>query len=140
MKEFQVKKRWILLSSLLISVIFTLLDALAHYFYEPLEIYFYPLHFFGIQSALINYAISKLVSSTILLFILFYAFSKTKLSRNIQFNLITLIVVILLEIRYIIGGQYTPTWHLLNFINHYLTLIVAVYIVNKIIFKKEWTS
>ncbi|HLC60860.1 MAG TPA: hypothetical protein VJJ52_05525 [Candidatus Nanoarchaeia archaeon] len=137
MKEFQVKKRWILLSSLLISVIFTLLDALAHYFYEPLEIYFYPLHFFGIQSALINYAISKLVSSTIILFILFYIFEKTKLSKHAQNNLITFIVVILLEIRYIISGYYTPKWHVLNFINHYLTLIVGIYIIKHLVLRRR---
>src|SRR3989338_1207461 len=119
MKEFQMKKGWILLSSLLISVVFTVLDTLVHYFYEPLEIYYYPIHFFGIQSALINYAISKLVSSTILLFILFYIFSKARLGKHLQYNLITLIVVVLLELRYIISGYYTPIWHILNFINHY---------------------
>lgn len=122
----------ILLSSFLISVVFTILDTLVHYFYEPLEIYYYPFHFFGVQSALANYAMSKLVSTTILLFILFFLFSKTKLNKYIQYSLITLIVVILLELRYIIGGYYTSTWHFLNFINHYLTLLAAIYLVKQI--------
>jgi len=130
-----MKKRWILLSSFLISCAFTILDSLVHYFYEGLEIYYYPFHFFGIQSALTNYAMSKLVSSTIILFILFYVFSKTKINKHVQYNLITLIVVVLLEIRYIMGGYYTNIWHILNFINHYLSLIIGIYLVKQIKFK-----
>ena len=133
MGKAKIKKAWVLLASFLISAVFTLLDSLVHYFYEPLEIYYYPFHFFGVQSALANYAASKLISSTILLFILFYIFSRIKLSKNIQYNLITLIVVILLELRYIVSGYYTPTWHILNFINHYLTLVIGIYLVKKII-------
>lgn len=127
-----ISKRMLLLSSFLVSAIFTVLDTLVHYFYEPLEVYYYPFHFFGVQSPLANYAMSKLVSTTILLFIFFYIFSKTKFSKYIQYGLITLIVVILLELRYIIGGYYTPVWHILNFINHYLALLAAICLVGRI--------
>ena len=123
---------YLLLSSLLVSVVFTTLDTVVHYFYEPLEIYYYPIHFFGIESLLANYAISKLVSSTVILAILFYVFSKTQLNKYAQYTLITLIVVTLLEVRYIISGYYTPTWHILNFINHFVTLFPAIYLVKLI--------
>lgn len=125
----------VLLSSFLISVVFTILDTLVHYFYKPLEVYYYPFQFFGVQSALANYAMSKLVSTTILLFILFYFFAKTKLSKFVQYSLITLIIVTLLELRYMLSGYYTPTWHILNFINHFLTLSAAIFLVKQIKFK-----
>lgn len=129
MNESMPTKKSLLLSSFYISLLFSTLDGLVHYFFEPLEIYYYPLHYFGITYPLANYALSKLVSTTILLFIIFYLFGKTKLGKYTKYISITLIVIILLELRYILSGQYTPTWHLYNFINHFVTLFVAMYVV-----------
>lgn len=124
-------KRRILWSSFLIALVFTILDGLVHAFYEPLEIYDYPFHFFWIQSPLVNYAISKLLASSALLFIMFYLFAKTSLSKNKQYVWITLILVALLEIRYIFSGHYTTTWHVLNVINHLVTLTIGMVVVKR---------
>ena len=124
-------KRRILWTSFLIALVFTVLDGLVHAFYEPLEIHEYPIHFFWIQSPLINYAISKLLASSVLLFIMFYLFAKTSLSKNKQYVWMTLILVALLEIRYIVSGHYTTTWHVLNVINHLVTLAIGMFVVKR---------
>lgn len=132
-----MKKRTLLLSSFLIAGLFTLLDGLVHYFYEPLEIYDYPIHFLGIQSPLVNYALSKWVSSTVLLFVLFYLFAETRLGARSQYTVIALIIVALLEIRYVLGGHYTPTWHVLNLVNHTLTLLLSIHLVGPLRLQRD---
>lgn len=119
--------------ALLTSAIFTVLDGLVHYAYEPLEIYYYPFHFLGIESALINYAISKFLSSTILLFALFYLFAKTNVKPYVRALSTTVLIVTLLELRYVISGRYSTTWHVLNVMNHSVTLLAALIVVERIV-------
>lgn len=128
------------LAAFLTALSFTILDALVHYFYEPLEIYYYPYKYFGVQSPLLNYAMSKLVASTVILFILFYLFAKTDWNPYVRYGLITLILVGLLEIRYIISGRYDAQWHVLNFINHFLTLSISLYLVDRLGFMRRTES
>jgi len=127
-----MKKRWILLSSFLASAVFTVLDTIVHYFYKPLEIYHYPIKLLGIQSALANYALSKLFSTTVLLFIFFWLLAKVDLKKIIEYQIVIIGVIVLLEVRYILGGYYTAEWHVLNFINHYIALAIGVYLFRKI--------
>lgn len=127
-----MNKRSLLVTSFFAAVVFTGLDSLVHYFYEPLELYHYPIHFLGIQSALGNYALSKLVSSTALLFALFYLVAKLDLKKAVADPLVVVAVIVLLEIRYILAGEYTATWHVLNLINHFVSLSVGVYLVRRV--------
>ena len=43
----------------------------------------------------------------------------------------TIIIVILIEVRYMLSGQYELTWDLYNAINHLITLYIPTYFVFK---------
>lgn len=118
---------------LLIVAIFTLLDTLIHAFYEPLEIYYYPiipaLKFIS-TSPLFWYAVGKFVGTIIMGSLLFFL---VKRLNSIQGKILTftIIIVILIEIRYILSGQYGGLWDFYNMINHFITLYIPTYFVFK---------
>lgn len=126
-----MNKKQMLWAAFLMAAVFTGLDTLVHYFFEPLELYHYPIRLLGIQSPLINYAISKLASSTVLLFVLLYIVAKLEWKKVIEYQIVIITLILMLEVRYILGGYYTAEWHILNFINHYVTLSIGVYLVAK---------
>ena len=128
------KKFWrFFLWLLVIVAIFTLLDTLVHAFYEPLEIYYYPiiesLKFIS-ANPLFWYAVGKFVSATIMGSLLFFLIKRIK---NLHGKVLTftLIIVILIEVRYIISGQYSGRWDLYNMINHFITLYIPTYVIFK---------
>ena len=118
---------------LVIVAIFTLLDALVHAFYEPLEIYYYPIiesFKFISTSPLFWYAVGKFVGTTIMSSLLFFL---VKRINSLQGKVLTftLIIVILIEVRYMLSGYYSGRWDLYNMINHFITLYIPTYFVFK---------
>ncbi len=116
---------------LVIVAVFTALDTLVHAFYEPLEIYYYPIPevFKFISSVpLFWYAIGKIVGTTIMGSLLFFLIKRIK---NLQAKVLTftLIIVILIEVRYMLSGYYTLTWDFYNSINHFIDLYIPTYLV-----------
>jgi len=122
------------LSLLIISLIFTLADLFLHYTLESIEIYYYPipefLKFIS-TSSLIWYGIGKFFG-TIILGLLLYPLIKKIKSYKLKILLFTLIIVIILEVRYLISGYYDSIWHTINFINHFIVLFVSSYYIFKI--------
>ena len=118
---------------LLIVAIFTLLDTLVHAFFEPLEIYYYPIpdsFKFISTSPLFWYAVGKFVGTTIMGSLLFFLIKRIK-SLQGKVLAFTIIIVILIEVRYMLSGQYELTWDLYNAINHLITLYIPTYFVFK---------
>lgn len=128
------KKFWrFFLWLLVIVIVFTLLDTFVHAFFEPLEIYYYPIpsaFMFISTSPLFWYAVGKLVGTTIMGSLLFFL---VKRIDNLQGKVLTftLIIVALIEVRYILSGYYSLTWDTYNVINHFITLYIPTYIVFK---------
>ena len=121
------------LNVLIIAFVFTLLDAFVHAFFEPLEIYYYPIpdaFKFISTNSLLWYAIGKFAGTTIIGSLLFFFIKRIK---NLQGKAwaFTLIIVVLLEVRYMLSGQYTLKWDLYNVINHIITLYIPTYFVFK---------
>jgi len=126
------KKFWRFFLWLLVIVFsFTILDALVHAFYEPLEVYYYPipesLKFIS-TSPLFWYAIGKIVGTTIMGSFLFFFIRRIK---NLQGKVLsfTLIIMILIEVRYMLSGYYSLRWDFYNMINHFITLYIPTYFV-----------
>ncbi|MEK6871401.1 MAG: hypothetical protein AABX16_00690, partial [Nanoarchaeota archaeon] len=118
---------------LVIVAIFTILDTLVHAFFEPLEIYYYPIpnaFKFISTSYLFWYAVGKLVGTTIMGSILFFLIKRIK---NLRAKVLTftIIIVILIEIRYMLSGDYSTRWDLYNMINHFIMLYIPAYVVFK---------
>ena len=118
---------------LVIVAIFTLIDTLVHALYEPLEIYYYPiidsLKFIS-TSPLFWYAVGKIVGTTIMGSLLFFL---VKRIQNLQAKVLafTVIIVILIEVRYMLSGYYTFTWDFYNMINHFIALYIPTYFIFK---------
>ncbi len=118
---------------LVIVAVFTLLDTLVHAFYEPLEIYYYPiidsLKFIS-TSPLFWYAVGKILGTTIMGSLLFFLIKRI---QNLQAKVLafTVIIVILIEVRYMLSGYYTMRWDFYNMINHFITLYIPTYFVFK---------
>ena len=130
MKKRNLKK--IIFSVILISVIFTIIDALIHYVTEALEIYYYPIPAFLLtisSSPLFWYAIGKFVGTIIMGIIILMFLTRTKLKLISGTFIFALIIIILLEVRYILSGYYSNTWHVYNTIMHSVVLFVTSYIV-----------
>ncbi len=119
----------------IIVFLFTIIDYIIHASIEYLEIYYYPIPAslkFISDKPLVWYAFGKFYG-TIILGLLCYPLLKRIKSNFAKSIVLTTIVVILLEVRYILSGYYTWTWHLANFANHFIALFVVSYIV----FSKE---
>ncbi len=118
---------------LLIVLIFTLLDTLVHAFYEPLEIYYYPipksLEFIS-NSPLAWYAFGKVWGTILMGSALFFLVRKIKPLQG-KVLTFTVIIVLLIEVRYIISGAYSGLWDFYNMINHFITLYIPTYFVFK---------
>ena len=116
---------------LAIDVLFTGIDALIHYTVEALEVYSYPIPSFLLNISsdpLFWYAVGKFVATLIFGSILFYFVKKgkTNFTRTL---ILTLPIIILMEIRYIISGDYTTQWHIYNTIMHFVVLLLSSWIV-----------
>ena len=114
-----------------IDVLFTVIDALIHANVEALEVYSYPIPSFllGVSSSpLFWYAVGKFVATLIFGSILFYFVKKGKTNFT-RALILTLPIIILMEIRYVISGDYTAQWHVYNTIMHFIVLLVSSYVV-----------
>ena len=118
---------------LVIVAVFTMLDTIVHAFYEPLEIYYYPiigsLKFIS-SSFLFWYAVGKFVGTTIMGSLLFFLIKRIK-SLQGKVLAFTLVIVFLIEVRYMLSGYYSGKWDLYNMINHFITLYIPTYFVFK---------
>lgn len=135
MEKREPKKRfWKFFLWLLVIVgVFTLLDTLVHAFYEPLEIYYYPIpgaFKFISTLPLFWYAMGKIAGTTIMGSLLFFLIKRIK---NLQAKVLTftLIIVVLIEVRYMLSGYYALRWDLYNMANHFITLYIPTYFVFK---------
>ena len=127
----QVKFRIYFLWLLAIDVLFTGIDAVIHYTVEALEVYSYPIPSFllNISSVpLFWYAVGKFVATLIFGSILFYFVKKGK-TNFARALILALPIIILMEIRYIISGDYTTQWHIYNTIMHFVVLLLSSWIV-----------
>ena len=120
------------LSSLIIAVPFTLIDAVFHYFLKPLEISEYSYKFLlpYLNSPLFWYAIGKFLG-TILLGTIILSLIPKKLNLYSKTFIYTLLIVILLQIRYFYTGYYEINWHLLNLALHAKILFWSALIIFK---------
>ena len=127
----QVKFRIYFLWLLAIDVLFTGIDALIHYTVEALEVYSYPIPSFLLNISsdpLFWYAVGKFVATLIFGSILFYFVKKGK-TNFARVLILALPIIILMEIRYIISGDYTTQWHIYNTIMHFVVLLLSSWIV-----------
>ena len=127
----QVKFRIYFLWLLAIDVLFTGIDALIHYTVEALEVYSYPIPSFLLNISsdpLFWYAVGKFVATLIFGSILFYFVKKGK-TNFARALILALPIIILMEIRYIISGDYTTQWHTYNTIMHFIVLLLSSWII-----------
>ncbi|MEK6898889.1 MAG: hypothetical protein AABW79_02210 [Nanoarchaeota archaeon] len=116
---------------LLITAIFTTIDTIVHYNVEALEVYSYPIpstFLFISSSPLFWYAVGKFVGTLIIGSLLFFFVRKGK-SPFVRALILALPVIILLEVRYLISGNYDADWHTYNTIMHFVVLLVTSWIV-----------
>lgn len=121
----------IFLMSLIATTLFVLADGLIHFF-TPLKVISYRYSFLPF-SPLTLYIIGKYIGTFIMFFLLLWIFSKTKIRGFARYSLITLIIVSLLELRYILDPYYGIFWHIINFISHYIELLGSIYITKLIV-------
>lgn len=122
-------------SVIIISLIFTLIDALFHLSFEALEVYSYalPNFLFSLHlPASFWYAIGKFIGTTIIGLIVLIVLSKTNLKGKIKTTVFTVIIIVLLEFRYYISRDYSNSWHAYNMAVHFIVLLV----ISHFIFKK----
>lgn len=128
------KKFWRFFFWLLVIVaVFTFLDTVVHAFYEPLEIYYYPIpEAFKFISTLplFWYAVGKFVGTTVMGSLLFFLVKRIKSFQG-KVLTFTLIIVILIEVRYMLSGYYALRWDFFNMINHFVDLYIPTYFVFK---------
>ena len=127
----QVKFRIYFLWLLAIDVLFTGIDGVIYYTVEALEVYSYPIPSFLLNISsdpLFWYAVGKFVATLIFGSILFYFVKKGK-TNFARALILTLPIIILMEIRYIISGDYTTQWHIYNTIMHFVVLLLSSWIV-----------
>ena len=116
---------------IVIVALFTAIDFAVHSMVDYLEIYYYPIPqslMFVSESPLVWYAIGKFFGATIIGALLFPIVKRIpKLwAKSLVF---TLVIIVLLEVRYILSGYYGNLWHLYNFIQHGIALFAVSYIV-----------
>lgn len=116
---------------LLIILLFTFLDGIVHATVEALEVYYYPIPeslSFISTNPLIWYAIGKFFGTIIICSLAFFAIRPIK-SLLAKTSVLTIIVVVLLEVRYYLSGNYYGVWHLYNFILHTVTFFLPAYLI-----------
>ena len=116
---------------LLIDIFFTGIDAVIHYAVEALEVYSYPIpnaFLFISTNPLFWYAVGKFVATLIFGAMLFYFVKKGK-SNFTRALILTLPIIILMELRYILSGNYDTQWHIYNTIMHFVVLLASSYVV-----------
>lgn len=112
----------LLLTITIISIVFTLLDGVVHYFFEPLEIY--NNSYFGL-TPLISYMLGKFVTAFIIGGILLFILSIFTKKPLILTSILTFLLVVILEIRYFSIFEYPVIWHILNTLNHVIILFIV---------------
>ena len=126
-----------LIFSLLASAIFTALDSLVHIFIPYLKIVSYKYNFLFFLNAppIVPYAIGKFIGTTIMLIVLLYLFSKMK--SYWKYSIMALIVVAILEFRYMLDPYYSMLWHLFNLLMHIIILMVGIAVADLIIINSK---
>lgn len=140
-----VKKSKILklfLVSLVISIIFTFLDFLVHYFVDFLKITYYPIPPFSFLQNLqlpnlAWYSAGKFIATFIFSFIILLFIYKKKMNDYVKSLILTLPLVILLEIRYIYLSYYSNLWHVVNMFMHTTFLYFSTLISLKLLKNKS---
>ena len=118
----------ILKRSLITTFIFVLLDAIIHFFYNPLEIKTATYNYISNVNPLFNYSIGKFIATFILLMVLFYLFENIKFKYEyLEYATPILIIISILELSYFIYHFSGWNWHIQNIISHYISLTVGVY-------------
>ena len=118
----------IFLTSLIATTLFVFIDALIHFF-TPLKVISskYSIIPF-INNPLALYIIGKFIVTFIMLSLLLLLLSKAKLKELTGYSVITLLIVSLLELRYMFDPYYGILWHAINFISHYIELLGSLYL------------
>jgi len=116
---------------LVIDVLFTGVDAIFHATVEAIEVYSYPIPeslLFLSANPLLWYAVGKFIGTLIIGSLLFFFVKKggSTLSRTL---ILSIPLVLLLEGRYMLSGDYDSQWHVLNTIMHFCVLSVSTYLV-----------
>ena len=116
---------------LLIVLLFTLIDGIFHATVEALEVYYYPIpkaFEFISTSPLVWYAIGKFFGSIIICSLAFFAIKPIK-NLFAKTAVLTITVVVLLEVRYYLSGNYEWHWHTYNIILHFLSFSIPAYLI-----------
>ena len=123
--------------SVIASSIFTLIDLLIHLFTPYFKIVSYKYSFLSFLDAppIVPYAIGKFIGTAIMLIVLFYLFSKMK--SYWKYSIMTLIVVAILEFRYMLDPYYSMLWHLFNLLMHIITLMVGIAVAELILYNSK---
>jgi hypothetical protein len=117
-----------------VVMLFTIIDSIIHATVEFLEVYSYPIPHvleFISTSPLFWYAMGKFFG-TVIIGSLLYSLVKHIRNYPVAILVFSVIITVLLEIRYIVSGDYSSTWHLANFLQH----TIALYVVSYLVFKK----
>lgn len=113
---------------LLVTIIFTALDALVHATVEALEVYHYPIPAWGTgisTSPLFWYAVGKFVATFIISSIAVPLIRRWSVHPALRAFLYTFVVITILEVRYLISGAYGNTWHIYNTLMHTTILFLT---------------
>ena len=119
---------------LLVTLLFTYIDALVHATVEALEIYSYPIPEFGrsiSESPLFWYAVGKFVSTLIISLLIIPFIRRWRFPAATKTLGYTLVIIALLEVRYFLSGAYDTTWHIYNVLMHFAVLFVSSFFVYK---------
>ncbi len=126
--------------SLLIAILFTFSDWIFHYFVSYLYIdeYAEPQFLLNIfNNPLFWYSIGKFLGTVILGSLVLFSASKKKLGIYLQSVILTLIVVIPLQIRYITVYNYSFMWHVYVILLHMILLYLSSILIMSIFRKRR---
>ena len=114
-----------------IVALFTAIDFIVHFTVDYLGVYYYPipqsLKFIS-ETPLVWYAIGKFLGAVVIGALLFPIVKRIPKLWAKSF-VFTIIIISLLEVRYILSGYYGNLWHVYNFIQHGIALLVVSYLV-----------
>ncbi|PIN91299.1 hypothetical protein COU57_01165 [Candidatus Pacearchaeota archaeon CG10_big_fil_rev_8_21_14_0_10_32_14] len=131
-KKLSFKKNFSIVA--LITIIFTAIDALIHFLWVTISVYYYPipkgLEFIS-NSPLFWYAVGKFIATVILGLILLHFLTKSKWNIYIKTLLFSIIIVVLLQLRYLYSGYYGTLWHVYVMIMHFVVLTITSFVVFK---------
>ena len=118
----------ILISIIFIAFIFTAIDGILHFLINYLEIK--PGISYFTLSPLSTYMLGKFITTIIVGIIILFILSYTNLSKRGVIFYFSIILTIILEIRYFYY-DYTYNWHVINMIIHFILLyIISLLILN----------